>query len=212
MKVLSINLGSRTEVKTGNKIVSTGIFKHPVNEAVYLSFNGVQNDHVDDKKHHGGFDKACYLFPSIHYPQWEQLFPELEWNFGMFGENLTIEGMDEDQIYIGDIFRIGNAIIQISEPRQPCFKLNIRLNNSKAIREMIDSANCGSYARVLKEGYVSQKDELHLIEHHDQLISVKDVFKLIYNPDYNKTLFNIAIIHPLLSNSLKEELLRKTNN
>src|SRR5690606_29793566 len=126
MKVISTNGGERRSVRWSGKMYETGIFKFPVKEGISLGFSDVVGDAVVDRKYHGGEDKACYAFSKDEYSFWENRYPKIEFTDGMFGENLTIEGLNETELFIGDTFQIGDAIIQVSEPRQPCVKLNIR--------------------------------------------------------------------------------------
>ena len=110
MKIVSVNIGEpRTLIWKGSEIV-TGIYKFPVEGALFLSAGGVKGDHVIDTRVHGGSDKACYLYSSGHYPFWKEKYPEAEWKWGMFGENLTVEGLEESEILIGDIFRVGRRL------------------------------------------------------------------------------------------------------
>ncbi|TFG77975.1 MAG: MOSC domain-containing protein, partial [Flavobacteriales bacterium] len=107
MKVIATNKGNPTAFLWNGREEQTGIYKYPVDESLYLETTEVRTDTIIDRKHHGGLNKACYLFSADHYPFWKGLYPELPWNWGMFGENLTISGFDESAIRIGDIYSIG---------------------------------------------------------------------------------------------------------
>jgi len=117
----------------------------------------------------------------------------------MFGENITIEGMIESDLYIGDIFQIGNAKIQISQPRQPCYKLGIRFNSQKIIKEYISSPYPGTYVRVLENGNVKSGDEMKLIQRSNIPVNVVELFNLIYHATADN--------RPIVTELLQEELI-----
>ncbi len=147
MKVISTNIGKPTTIHWNGKEEQTGIFKYPTNEALYLGKTDVTKDTVIDRKHHAGINKACYLFSLDHYPYWKKMYPKLKWDWGMFGENLTIEGLNEAEIRIGDIFKIGNALIQVSQPREPCYKLGVRFGTQEILRQFIDHGFPSNFGR-----------------------------------------------------------------
>ena len=126
MKTLSISVGLPREVTWKGRTVSTSIFKEPVSEPVLLRRHNLEGDGQADLSVHGGPTKAVYAYPSEHYPFWRSEFPEMELEWGMFGENLTTEGLAEESVHIGDVFQLGTAQLVVTEPRMPCFKLTIR--------------------------------------------------------------------------------------
>jgi MOSC domain-containing protein YiiM len=152
MHVVSTNVGDAVTITFNGKEVHTGIFKHPVSGPIRLGKEDVEGDSVIDRRHHGGLDKACYLYSADHYPFWRGLYPHLDWQWGMFGENLTVAGLDESELRIGDTFRIGTAIVQVSQPRQPCFKHGVRFGDPDAVKKFIEAEKPGVYVRVLEEG------------------------------------------------------------
>lgn len=204
MKVISVNIGERRKVKWRSRTVETGIFKFPIDEII-LAKTDVENDHVVDRKYHGGSDKACYIFSADDYECWKIKYPDLEWNWGMFGENITIEGLKESEIFIGSQYSIGTAIVEVSEPRQPCFKLGIRFNTQKVLKDFISNGKSGVYLRVLKQGVVTIGDEFKLINKGSD-ISIQDVFELIYKKHKNSELIKEAIQLDKLAHSTKDDL------
>ena len=126
MKVVSTNIAQPTIIEWNGEQVETGIYKKPTNTSVYLGKTDVKNDAVMDRKYHGGEHKACYFYAANHYEHFKVLYPHLKWEYGMFGENITLNNFEETNIRIGDTFQLGEAIIQVSEPRQPCFKLGVK--------------------------------------------------------------------------------------
>ena len=184
MKIISTNIGQPVTVIKNGKEVKTGIYKQSVNQPIALGFTDVVGDAVMDRESHGGIDKACYLYSADHYLFWQQQFPELEWSAGMFGENLTVEGLNEANVMIGDIYAIGTAIVQVSEPRRPCSILGIRFGTQKIVKEFYNSNYPGFYIRVLEEGQVKSGDQFILKERTEN-ISVKEVYSLLTNNKKN---------------------------
>jgi len=205
MKVVATNTGEKRTVSWGFKKVTTGIFKFASSEGIFLGIEDVVGDSVVDRKYHGGIDKACYAYSADQYSFWNPQFPDLEWDHGMFGENLTIEGLNEKELYIGDTFKVGDAIIQVSEPRQPCFKLNVRFNSKRMVKAFTKHGYCGSYFRVLEQGNIKPGDTLELIEAGEPRISVFEVFQLIYSKG-NKELREIAKTHYKFAETTKAAL------
>ena len=180
MKVIATNIGQPTTINWKGKKVTTGIFKYPTIEPIVLEKEDVLGDAVIDRKYHGGIDQACYLFSADKYDYWKALYPELDWNWGMFGAKITIQGFDETKIHIGDILKIGEVTVQITKPREPCFKLGIRFNNQKVLKDFIKLALSGAYVKILTEGKVSKNDEVIIIERNTQNLTVQNSFKKIY--------------------------------
>jgi len=178
MKIVSTNIGTSTTFLWNGKEEQTGIFKHPVPEPLFLTLNDVSNDTVIDRVHHAGSNKACYLFAADNYPYWKKLYPQLEWNWGMFGENLTVEGLNESIIRIGDIYKIGTALVQISQPREPCYKLGVRFKDQSILKKFIEHGHPGTYIRILEEGEVKKGDEVQLVEQSKNTLTVKQFYEM----------------------------------
>jgi MOSC domain-containing protein YiiM len=179
--VRSVNIGERTSVLWKEKTIETGIFKHAVDQPIFLGSTDVANDHVIDRKHHGGIDKACYAYNLNHYPFWKERYPKVDMQHGAFGENLSIQGLNEHEILIGDQYQIGEAIVEVSQPRQPCMKLGVRFNDAKIIKEFLNEPYPGVYFRVIQEGKVQAGDPLVLINRVEHNLSVAQVFSLFGN-------------------------------
>jgi len=208
MKVISTNIGEPTTINWNGKDVQTGLFKTPNTLPIYLGTTDVKNDIVIDRVHHGGKDKACYLYSATHYSYWKEKYPDLDWSFGMFGENITIDGFDEYDIKIGNIYQIGKAIIQISEPRQPCFKLGVRFNTQKIIKDFLHSSYSGFYVRVLQEGEVKNGDELTLITPTNNL-SIAEIYNLYIVKQEKLTIAKQALLISTLAESCKQSIKTK---
>ncbi len=209
MKVVSTNTGSATEVLWRGKKEKTGIYKYPTDSSIYLEREDVRGDIVVDRKVHGGIDKACYIYAENHYPFWKQKYPDLDWQYGMFGENLTINGLEEHLIYIGAIYTIGTAVVQISQPRRPCYKLGIRFGTQDILKQFIDASYPGVYVRVIKPGEVKIGDEFIVKEVPENKITVQQIFQLLHHTPNSVELIQEAIDHPFISINNRNTLLRK---
>ncbi|MBK6282320.1 MAG: MOSC domain-containing protein [Draconibacterium sp.] len=208
MKIISTNIGKSRVINWKGKEVETGIFKFPVDEPVFLGTEDVENDNVIDRRYHGGVDKACYLYSADHYKYWQNLYPNLEMPWGIFGENLTVEGLHEAEVNIGDIFKIGEAVVQATQPRQPCFKLEFRFNDVQIIRQFIDSGFAGVYVRVIEKGNVKAGDSMVLIERKDSL-SIQKIYELIYTDKLQKEAVLKAVNDPFITASCRRDLLKR---
>ncbi len=162
--ILSIQTGRAAPLGPGQ--VPSGFLKSPRRGPVRVGLAGLEGDEQADLSVHGGPEKAVYGYAASHYPAWALQFPELAPDFhgGAMGENLTVAGMDESAICVGDVHGIGSARLQVCQPRQPCFKLGLRHNNNQLASAMVKSGFSGWYYRVLEEGQISAGDALVLLE------------------------------------------------
>ncbi|UKM64596.1 MOSC domain-containing protein [Flavobacteriaceae bacterium GSB9] len=206
MQITSTNLSKPTTITWNGKTQQTGIFKTPTNMPIFLGKSGVQNDAVIDRKYHGGEFKACYLFSENQYGYWQDLYPNLDWDWGMFGENLTVKNLDETKIYVGDIYKIGNAIVQITEPREPCFKLGIRFGSQSIIKQFIEHSFPGTYIRIIEEGTVEKGDVFQLIEKNTNSLTTAELFKLIISKEKNQNHLKLAINNEALPPKKRQQL------
>ena len=165
--LLSVNVGMPTEWRYGAKTVTSGILKMPLRGTVRVRREGLPGDGQADRKHHGGPDKAVCVYSHDHGGYWESLWGE-PCGHGAFGENFTISGFVETGVHIGDIFRIGTAVFQVTQPRMPCYKLGMRHNRPKLPDEVLKSGYTGWYFRVLEEGEVRAGDRIERIEKRDR--------------------------------------------
>ena len=211
MEVVSTNIGKPTTIEWNGEKVQTGIYKHQVDEPIYLGTKDVRKDNVMDRRYHGGVDKACYLYSADHYNYWKKFYPELELSWGMFGENLTIEGLHEAEINIGDTFQLGEATIQVTQPRQPCFKLGVRFGDPMVVKQFVDSGFPGVYVRVLKNGFVKTGDKLIQTEKKNAL-SIQKVFKLLYAEEFQEEAVEMAVKDPFLAESCRRDLQKRWKN
>ena len=210
MKVISTNIGKPTKVEWNGKIIETGIYKYPTIKPILLQKEDVAHDTISDRKHHGGIYKACYLFSSDNYDFWKEKYPNLDWDWGMFGENLTITDLDESQIRIGNKYKIGNALVQVTQPREPCFKLGIRFKNQEILKQFIEHEKPGIYVRVLEEGLAKVGDYLELIEESENTLTVKQFYHLLYMREKDNELIKLALKNTALPLYKRERLQKIT--
>ncbi|MBT9189725.1 MOSC domain-containing protein [Zobellia russellii] len=206
MKIISTNIGSPTTITWNGKEELTGIFKYPVEAPLFLGKTDVANDTVIDRKHHAGVNKACFLFSTEHYEYWKSLYPSLDWNWGMFGENLSVSNFDESVIRIGDIYKIGSALVQVVQPREPCYKLGIRFQNQSILKQYIDYGFPGTYVRILEEGEVKVGDELLLVEQSQNTLTVKDFYQLLFTRQKDPQILQLALTNTSLPEYKRERL------
>lgn len=211
MKVHATNIAQAREIVWNGKSQVTGIYKFPVNEAVRLESEGVKGDVIGNKKVHGGTSKACYLFSSEHYDYWKPRYPDLDWHWGMFGENLTTEGLLDDSIQVGDIYKIGSALVQATIPREPCYKLGIKFGDQGIVANFIDHGYPGTYVRILEEGEVSAGDPITRVESASDSLSIRDFFVFLNCKEKNKEVLKALLGNPYVPEYKKEKLRRYTN-
>ena len=207
MKVISTNIGETKTIQWDGKEVSTGIFKYAVNEPIFLGTEDVEKDKVIDRRYHGGVDKACYLYSANHYKYWQNIYPKIEMPYGMFGENLTIESLNEAEVNIGNIYKIGETVVQATQPRQPCFKLEFRFHDKEIIRKFVDSGFSGVYVRVLEKGKICAGDKMELIDKKDSP-SIQKVFEILYATKFDEAVKR-AVNDPFIAASCKRDLLKR---
>ncbi|MNJ42647.1 6-N-hydroxylaminopurine resistance protein [compost metagenome] len=183
-EIISINVGKPVQVQFNKKEVSTGIFKTPSDEPLFLSWLNFDGDGQADLVHHGGREKAVCVYPYEHYPYWER---ELDQALGYsaFGENLTTRGLLETEVCIGDIFQLGEAIVQVSQPRQPCFKLSVKYGAPDMPLKVQKTGYTGFYFRVLQEGLVSKSAGLIRTHRHPLGITVSYANRIMHEEKDN---------------------------
>jgi MOSC domain-containing protein YiiM len=201
-RILSLNVGKpkQVEVTTAARqttMVLTAIFKSPVEGRVALRRHNLEGDRQADLTVHGGPYKAVYAYPSEHYPYWHEQLPGMDLPYGVFGENLTTEGWDEETVHIGDRFRIGTAVLQVSQPRMPCFKLGIRFNRADIVKRFWLSGRSGIYFSVVGEGEMGAGDAMDRIESAQNSVSVADVVRLYRGDDTDSAKVRLALKSPL---------------
>ena len=177
MKIISTNIGEKREVIWKRKPMTTGIFKFPVDTPFFLDIEDVKGDTICDRKHHGGIEQAVYGYSLKHYDYFKKLHPNLDWKLGMFGENLTMDDLDETKIHIGDTFKVGETIIEVTKPRQPCLTLGVRFNNIKILKQFWNTTFSGVYFKVLQTGFVKVGDVFEKIKSCPENQTIAEVYE-----------------------------------
>jgi MOSC domain-containing protein YiiM len=203
MKLISVNAGLPRVVMSNGEPVSTGIFKEPVAGRVVLRTLNLDGDRQADLSVHGGPSKAVYVYPSEHYDYWKHELPEMKLPWGMFGENFTTEGLFESELNIGDKLRVGSAVVMVTEPRMPCYKLGIKFGRSDIVKKFLASERTGFYFAVLQEGEVGVDDSFELIEKSEGSVRVIDITRLYTREKRNVGLLRRAIEVEALPESWK---------
>jgi len=203
MRIISINVARPRRVEANGQIVSTGIYKTPVEGRVVLRTLNLDGDRQADLTLHGGPDKAVYVYPSEHYDYWRKELPGTELPWGMFGENFTTEGLDET-VNIGDRFRIAGAEVTVTQPRMPCYKLGIKFGRPDILRRFLKSGRTGFYFSVQREGEVGAGDEIVQLQRDSHNVTVADITNLYSQDKTNFELMRRAVAVAALPASWRE--------
>src|SRR6185369_11270110 len=178
MKLISVHVGLPREIVYKGDAITTGIFKTPVAGRVRARRLNLDGDRQADLTVHGGAEKAVYVYPAEHYPYWRGELPDVELPWGMFGENFTSEGLLEDEVHIGDRYRIGSGVFQVTQPRMPCYKLAAKFQRDDILKRFLKSMRTGFYFSVIEEGEIAAGDAIELVSRDRAAISVTDITRL----------------------------------
>jgi MOSC domain-containing protein YiiM len=209
VKVVSINVGLPREVIWNGRRVTTGIFKEPIDGPVMVRRLNIEGDRQADLSVHGGKDKAVYSYPAEHYEYWRRELPGMNLPWGMFGENLTTEGLVEEDMNIGDMFRIGSAVLMVTQPRMPCYKLGIKFGRSDIVKRFLKSGYTGFYFSVIEEGEMSAGSKIEIIGREEKSISIADLIRLYTGKVSDPELLRRAIKIRVLPENWKNHLLNR---
>ena len=177
MKLVSLQVGRPRKVQWRRTWIATGIFNEPVAGRIRLHRLNLEGDGQADLTVHGGWDKAVYVYPSEHYAYWRKELPGMDLPYGIFGENFTTEGLEEGSVYIGDRFQVGGAIVEVTQPRMPCYKLGIRFKRPDMPKRFHASGRIGFYLAVITEGEVGAGDTFERIAHNTHEASVIECYR-----------------------------------
>jgi MOSC domain-containing protein YiiM len=206
--VISVNVGLPHEVSRNGLTILTSIYKDPVAGPVKIEPLNLVGDRQSDLTVHGGVDKAVYAYPSEHYEHWRREFPDMPLPWGSFGENLSTAGLGEE-LYIGDCFRVGSAILQVTQPRMPCYKLAFRFNRDDMIKRFLGSGRSGFYFRVIEQGSVEAGSVIDLIEKDPYKVRVSDIQRLYLGQTSDPDLLRRVEELSALPQNWKESLQRR---
>lgn len=206
--IVSINVGLPAVMLHKGKAVTSGISKLPVYEPVYLDKLNFEGDGQADLQHHGGPEKAVCVYPSEHFPYWEKVHGRA-FGPGAFGENLTTRGILESDVCIGDVFRLDEAIVQVTQPRQPCFKLSVKYDWPKLSLLVQQTGFTGYYFRVLKAGNVNPGAALVLQERMPEAVSISYANQLMHVDKQNREGMERLLRNPALSASWRRTFMKR---
>jgi len=207
MKIISVNLGLPRRVLHHDREVITSIFKSPVTDPVMLRFLNLAGDRQSDLRVHGGRNKALYAYPFEHYDYWRDQLPEADLSWGNFGENLTTEGLHEQDTLIGDVYRVGAATVKVTQPRMPCYKLGIRFGRDDMLKRFLASGRSGIYFSVVQEGLVDRGDVIEKISSAPEGISIADVTRAYAYSRENVELVRRIVSAQVLPRGLHQDFL-----
>ncbi|WP_028610701.1 MOSC domain-containing protein [Paenibacillus harenae] len=178
-RLLSLNVGMPSAIAHGSKEVVTGIFKQPSAETHHIHATGLQGDGQGDTVHHGGPDKAVCVYFDKRYAYWKEHYP-VPFDYGAFGENLTLSQWTEEDLCIGDIVEAGEVLLQVSQPRQPCYKLGLRHGLPDLPQHVQTQGFTGFYFRVLREGHLKKGAEFTLKQRHPAGKTIAEANRIMY--------------------------------
>ena len=204
MKLVAISVGRPKEVQWRGRSVQTSIFKTPVAGRVHVTRLNIEGDEQSDLSVHGGAEKAVYAYPVEHYNFWRRELPDMELPWGAFGENLTTEGLLEDEVWIGDRYRVGSVDLVVTQPRMPCYKLAIRFGRPDIVKRFLKSGRSGFYLAVEREGKLGPGDAVERLARDKRRLTVADVVALYAADSANQPLLQNASDHPSLPASWRE--------
>tara|TARA_B110000438_G_scaffold272441_1_gene291115 strand:- start:64 stop:702 length:639 start_codon:yes stop_codon:yes gene_type:complete len=205
---LNITMPEKISLNDGGRKVITGFFKKPINKKIFLDELGFRGDGVGDSRIHGGKDLAVCAYFVDHFPHWKNEL-DREIKPGAFGENLSLAGINETQIYIGDIFRLGEAEIEVSQPRQPCHKLNKVFDLQAMACKIQTTGYTGCYFRVKKTGWVKPVPAFELIQEAPGKISIEMVNVLMFKEKKNQDLLRTVVSLQALSTKWREKFQKR---
>jgi len=208
MRILHVNVGQPREIEWRGRIVTTGIFKEAVTGPVNIRRHNVEGDRQADLSVHGGPGKAVYAYAAGHYRLWSRELPDFDTTPGAFGENLTIDDFRETDIRIGDRFLAGTALLEVSQPRLPCYKLNLRHGRDDMIDRMLATGLTGFYLRILEEGAVEADAPFERIDSDPSAITVAEAARLYTGAVDDADLLRRAIATSALPTDWRDRFIR----
>lgn len=209
MQLVSVSVGSIQSIPYRGQQVKTGIFKTPIDTRVDVGVEGIALDIQVDRKNHGGADKALYAYGLENLAFWAAERGDSAYLPGHMGENLTIEGLDDHAIHLGDRFRIGTTLLEVTQPRVPCFKLGVRMGDGKFVGQFLKSGRTGFYLRVLEVGSLGAGDRVERTSTDPAKISIPDAMRAILPLPEQKHWIAKVLEVPALSEAWRADLMER---
>ena len=198
-RLLSVNVGLPRDVTWNGKTVRTAIWKSPVEGRRMVRKLDIDGDAQGDPAGHGGEQRAVFVYQMDSYHYWERFLGRNDFTFGQFGENFTVEGLADNEVCIGDRYRIGNALFEVTQPRVTCYRVGIRMNEPRMAALLVAHRRPGFYFRVLQEGEVGAGDDIGKVVDGPERTSVADIDALLYLPGHSREQLERALRIPALS-------------
>jgi MOSC domain-containing protein YiiM len=212
VKLISLNVARPRLAVYKGMTLNTGIFKKPVSGSVMLRTLNLDGDRQADLSVHGGPYKAVYAYPSEHYEYWREQLPGIDLPWGAFGENFTTQGLAEVDVQIGDVLKVGSAVVMVRQPRIPCYKLAAKFQSDDIIERFLASGRSGFYFSVEQEGEVGQGDSIEFVARNQDGISIVEMNQLFVRDKYDRALLQKAIATAALPESWREYFLPRLND
>ena len=207
MRVLSVNIGKVRETKWKGKTFATAIFKEPVSGKLQVTAGGLMGDEQANTANHGGKFKALLAYAHEHYLEfWRDSLPGMPLPHGSFGENLTTDNWLDDRAHLGDTYRIGTAVVMVTIPRKPCYKLNARLGRDDILPMYLESKRTGFYLSVVNEGEIGAGDQIELLERHPLGVTPRNVVDLYLGHSRDRELLERALKLEFATDRMRETL------
>ena len=211
MHIVSVNVGLPQQLVWHDKLVHTSIFKQPVAGPVQVLAEHLAGDGQADLRVHGGPNKAVYAYPQEHSAFWQAYLPPALLVAGAFGENLTTVGLLETDVRVGDYYQIGTAVLMAFQPRQPCFKLGIRLQDDSMVRRFEQARRSGIYFRVEQQGVVQAGDSITLVQPSPYTVTIQDMVDADTSGPKDPQKLQAILDLPYLSDSRRKQFTRLLN-
>jgi MOSC domain-containing protein YiiM len=207
--IVSVNVGQPREVFWQGRMVLTSIYKYPVAGPILLRPDNFAGDQQADLTVHGGPEKAVYVYPAAYYDEWRSELSGTDLPWGMFGENLTMAGVSDATVYIGDRYRIGSAEVVVTQPRLPCYKLGLRFGRESFLKQFLQSGRTGYYLAVERAGQIVVGDTVTLLSREAHQVTVADVVRLYVKDRYDIEGLRRAVTAMKLPEWWREEFQRR---
>lgn len=216
--LLSIQVSPIAEIQAVDGVAwwdkpwTTGFYKQSVTDRIWLGYEGLRGDQQADRKHHGGADKAVCVYAAEHYPAWRQSLTMPGMEHGAFGENFTVRGLPETDVCIGDVFQTGDALVQVSQPRQPCWKLARRWRIKDLAAQVEQNGKTGFYLRVRQHGWVEAGARFELVERPFPMLTITHANQVMHHRKQDFVAALELAACPLLSATWKDSLWLRAEN
>lgn len=209
MKILGISIGAERQLDHAGRAVGTGIFKMPVDCPVRVGKTGIEGDVQVDLENHGGPDKAVYAYSADNYEYWQADLGLDALPYGYFGENLTLAGGSDDEVHVGDIFRAGAVLFQVTQPRVPCFKLGLKVGDNTFPKRFLVSGRVGYYLRVLEEGALCPGEQLECVSLDAGAVTIREAMLALVKGPRQREVVSRLLRLDALSAAWRESLIKK---